>query len=86
MEWQRALESPTAFLAEQAVAADLVVFKRRKIQSDYFHYLDSDEAILRMGRPTLSVPEGTSYRPTASSSVGKTPARHVRRFETRRPS
>lgn len=31
-----------------------------QIQSDYFHYLDSDEAIPRMGRPTLSVPEGVT--------------------------
>ncbi|RYM34446.1 universal stress protein [Bradyrhizobium elkanii] len=60
LEWRWALESPTAFLAEQARAADLVVFKRRKAQSYNFHYLDSAEAILRMGRPTLSVPEGVT--------------------------
>ena len=60
VEWRWALESPTAFLAEQARVADLVVFKRRKAQSDNFHYLDSAEAILRMGRPTLSVPEGVT--------------------------
>ncbi|WP_051346669.1 MULTISPECIES: hypothetical protein [unclassified Bradyrhizobium] len=78
MEWQRALESPTAFLAEQARAADLVVFKRRKIQSDYFHYLDSDEAILRMG-PTLSVPEGVTKLSADRVVVGWKDTREARR-------
>lgn len=78
MEWQRALESPTAFLAEQARAADLVVFKRRKIQSDYFHYLDSDEAILRMD-PTLSVPEGVTKLSADRVVVGWKDTREARR-------
>ncbi|PDT75135.1 hypothetical protein CO675_22170 [Bradyrhizobium sp. C9] len=60
VQWRSALESPTTFLAEQARAADLVVFRRRKIESDRFHYLDSAEAVVRMGRPTLSVPEGVT--------------------------
>ncbi|MGY4567153.1 universal stress protein [Bradyrhizobium sp. USDA 3256] len=77
-EWRWALESPTIFLAEQARAADIIVFKRRKSQRDNFHYLDSAEAILRMGRPTLSVPEGVTSLSADRIVVGWKDTREAR--------
>jgi len=60
VEWRSAIGFPTEFLAEQARAADLVVVKRKQLRTNYPRYLDSAGAMLRMGRPTLSVPEGVT--------------------------
>jgi nucleotide-binding universal stress UspA family protein len=58
VEWRWAIGFPTEFLSEQARAADLVVVKRRQLKANYSHHLDSAGAMLRMGRPTLLVPDG----------------------------
>ncbi|WP_312015502.1 universal stress protein [Bradyrhizobium manausense] len=60
MEWRSAIAFPTEFLVEQARAADLIVVKRRQLKANYSRYLDSAGAMLRMGRPTLSVPDGVT--------------------------
>lgn len=78
VQWRWALDSPTTFLAEQARIADLVVFKRRKIQPDRFHDLDSAEAVIRMGRPTLSVPEGVTELSADRIVVGWKDTREAR--------
>lgn len=57
VEWRWALDYPTDFLVEQARAADLVIVKRRPLTASHSHFLDPAGAMLRMGRPTLSVPE-----------------------------
>ncbi|MCA1456062.1 universal stress protein [Bradyrhizobium sp. BRP22] len=57
VEWRWAYEFPTTFLVDQARAADLVVIKRKQLKENYYHYIDAAEAMLRMGRPMLSVPE-----------------------------
>ncbi|MBR0848532.1 universal stress protein [Bradyrhizobium diazoefficiens] len=57
VEWRWALDHPTDFLVAQARAADLVVVKRRSLTARRSHFLDPAGAMLRMGRPTLSVPE-----------------------------
>jgi hypothetical protein len=57
VEWRWALDYPTDFLVEQARAADLVVVKRKPLTASHSHFFDPSGAMLRMGRPTLSVPE-----------------------------
>ncbi len=57
MEWRSAIEFPTEFLVEQARAADLIVVKRSQLKAGNPRYLDAAGAMLRMGRPTLSVPD-----------------------------
>ncbi len=57
VEWRWALDDPTGFLVEQARAADLVIMKRRPPTANHSHLLDPAGAMLRMGRPTLTVPE-----------------------------
>ncbi|WP_076861384.1 universal stress protein [Bradyrhizobium mercantei] len=78
VEWRWGLKSPTEFLSEQARVADLIVFKRQKVHSDNFPYLDSAEAILRMGRPTLSVPESVTSLSADRIVVGWKDAREAR--------
>ncbi|WP_258767370.1 universal stress protein [Bradyrhizobium arachidis] len=60
VEWRSAIAFPTEFLVEQARAADLIVVKRRQLKANYSRYLDSAGTMLRMGRPTLSVPDGVT--------------------------
>lgn len=60
VEWRSAIEFPTEFLVEQARAADLVVVRRGQLKASYPRYLDAAGAMLRMGRPTLSVPDGVT--------------------------
>lgn len=57
IEWRWGVEYPTTFLINQARAADLVVVKRKQSKRDEYHYIDSAAAMLRLGRPMLSVPE-----------------------------
>ena len=60
VEWRSAIEFPTEFLVEQARAADLVVVRRSGPESGHLRYLDGAGALLRMGRPVLSVPDGVT--------------------------
>jgi len=57
IEWRWGLSSPTAFLTTQARAADLVVMKSGYESADPSHFVDSAEAVLRMGRPVILVPD-----------------------------
>jgi len=57
VEWRWGVEYPTTFLVTQARAADLVVVKRNQLENDEYHFIDSATAMLRVGRPVLSVPE-----------------------------
>lgn len=60
VEWRSAIAFPTEFLVEQARAADLIVVKRKQLKAYHPRYLDSAGAMLRMGRPTLLVPDGVT--------------------------
>ncbi|RXH29372.1 MULTISPECIES: universal stress protein [Bradyrhizobium] len=60
VEWRWAIGFPTDFLVEQSRAADLVVVRRSQLKPNYGHYLDAAGAMLRVGRPTLSVPDGVT--------------------------
>jgi nucleotide-binding universal stress UspA family protein len=78
VEWRWSIDYPTTFLADQARAADIVVLKRKALRDDYYHYLDSAEAMLRMGRPTLSVPEGVTELSADRIVVGWKDTREAR--------
>ncbi|MEY9387367.1 nucleotide-binding universal stress UspA family protein [Bradyrhizobium japonicum] len=57
VEWRCSVEYPTVFLSNEARSADLVVIRRTREKMDQFHFIDPAEAMMRMGRPTLMVPD-----------------------------
>jgi nucleotide-binding universal stress UspA family protein len=57
VEWRWNMEYPAMFLANEARSADLVVIKRKQGKINPYHVIDPAEAVLRMGRPTILVPE-----------------------------
>jgi nucleotide-binding universal stress UspA family protein len=57
VEWRWGIEYPTVFLANEARSADLVVIKNTREKVDPYHLIDPAGAVLRMGRPTVLVPE-----------------------------
>jgi hypothetical protein len=57
VEWRWGIEYPTVFLANEARSADLVVIKSKQEKADPYHLIDPAGAVLRMGRPTILVPE-----------------------------
>lgn len=57
VEWRWDVEYPLGFLANEARAADLIVLKSKHRQADPYHLVDPAEAVLRMGRPTILVPD-----------------------------
>jgi nucleotide-binding universal stress UspA family protein len=59
-EWRWSIEDPTVFLANEARAADLIVMKTWHKGADEYHFVDPAEAILRLGRPAIVVPEHVS--------------------------
>lgn len=79
IEWRWAIEDPTNFVIEQARAADLVVVKRRPPKASPSHFFDPAEAMLRMGRPTLSVPDGVTELSGDQIVVGWKDTREARR-------
>jgi nucleotide-binding universal stress UspA family protein len=57
VEWRWKVEYPAMFLTDEARSADLVVLKRKQGKINPYHFIDPAEAVLRMGRPTILVPE-----------------------------
>jgi nucleotide-binding universal stress UspA family protein len=57
VEWRWNMEYPAMFLANEARSADLVVIKRKQDKINPYRFIDPAEAVLRMGRPTILVPE-----------------------------
>jgi nucleotide-binding universal stress UspA family protein len=57
VEWRWGVEYPTVFLANEARSADLIVIKNKPGKADPYHLIDPAGAVLRMGRPTILVPE-----------------------------
>ena len=55
--WRWDIEDPTAFLANEARAADLIVVKSSHKDADPLQSIDPAEAILLLGRPAIVVPE-----------------------------
>jgi len=78
IEWRWSLETPTTFLTRQARAADLVVMKSRYEGADATHFVDSAEAVLRMGRPVILVPENVTELKADRIVVGWKDTREAR--------
>ena len=77
-EWRWVIEYPTEFLANEARAADLIVIKSEYESADPYRYVDSGEAILRMGRPTIVVPDHVSELKADRIVVGWKDTREAR--------
>jgi nucleotide-binding universal stress UspA family protein len=60
VEWRPALDFPIDVLAREARSADLVIIGRAKTPGDAYSSLDPGVALLRIGRPTLIVPDDVS--------------------------
>jgi len=58
IEWRSATDFPVDFVATQARAADLVIIAHRHVRDDPYHSLNPGAALLKMGRPVLTVPPG----------------------------
>ena len=56
-EWRSALDSPINVLTREARCADLVMIGQKPGPGNDYQTIDPGEAILKMGRPTLVVPE-----------------------------
>jgi nucleotide-binding universal stress UspA family protein len=57
VEWRWSVEYPTAFLSNEARSADLIVIRNKRAKADPYHLIDPAGAVLRMGRPSILVPE-----------------------------
>jgi nucleotide-binding universal stress UspA family protein len=57
VEWRWGVEYPTVFLVNEARSADLVVIKSKRRKVDPYRVIDPAGAVLRMGRPTVLVPD-----------------------------
>jgi nucleotide-binding universal stress UspA family protein len=79
MEWRSVLDLPTEALAREARSADLVVIGRVKAPGSAYTALDPGEALLRMGRPTLVVPEGVTTLRAEHVVIGWKDTREARR-------
>jgi len=62
VEWRSALELPAAYVARQARAADIVVSGQggREL-SDPFSQADTDDLVMRAGRPLLVAPPSATW-------------------------
>ena len=77
LEWRPILDYPTDALAREARSADLVVIGQKV--GDFLNPLDPGEALLKLGRPTLVVPDGVSSLSTEHVVVGWKDTREARR-------
>jgi nucleotide-binding universal stress UspA family protein len=77
-EWRWDIEDPTSFLVNEARAADLIVINRGYKSADQYHDIDPAEAILRMGRPAILVPEHVSELKADRIIVGWKDTREAR--------
>jgi nucleotide-binding universal stress UspA family protein len=77
-EWRWALDFPAKVLAREARAADLIVIGQKPEWGSY-QSVDPGGAILKMGRPTLVVPEGTGTLRAQRIVFGWKDAREARR-------
>jgi len=60
-EWRAALDFPVEALAREARSADLIVIGQTQRSRGRYRSLDAGSAILKVGRPTLVVPEDASF-------------------------
>jgi nucleotide-binding universal stress UspA family protein len=79
LEWRSALELPNEVIAREARSADLVVIGQPKGFRSTYSSLDLGAAILKMGRPTLVVPEGVTSLAAEHVVIGWKDTREARR-------
>jgi len=79
IEWRPILDYPADALAREARSADLVVTGQTKGPGDSFGSLDPGEALLKVGRPTLVVPDGVSSLRAEHVVIGWKDGREARR-------
>jgi nucleotide-binding universal stress UspA family protein len=77
-DWRWDIEDPAIFLANEARAADLVVMKSGYRNADQYQYIDPAEAVVRMGRPTIFVPEHVSELKAKRIVIGWKDTREAR--------
>jgi hypothetical protein len=77
-EWRSALDFPVEVLAREARSADLVVIGQRRGRWGAYRSLDPGEAILKIGRPTLVVPEGVGLLRAEHVVIGWKDTREAR--------
>ena len=79
LEWRPVLDLPIEALTREARSADLVVIGRTKGPGSVYRTLDPGEAVLKMGRPALVVPEGVSSVRAEHVVIGWKDTREARR-------
>jgi hypothetical protein len=79
LDWDAALDFPDEALARAARSADLVIIGQVKAPGGSYGALDPGKAILKMGRPTLVVPEGVSLLRAEHLVIGWKDTREARR-------
>ena len=79
IEWRSALELSTEAVTREARSADLVLIGQTKGWASTYDSPDLGAAILKMGRPTLVVPEGISSLGVEHVVIGWKDTREARR-------
>jgi nucleotide-binding universal stress UspA family protein len=79
VEWRPIFDFPVDALVREARSADLVVIGRTKTLGDAYTSLDPGAALLRIGRPTLVVPDGVSSLRADHVVIGWKDTREARR-------
>lgn len=79
LEWRAVLDLPIEALAREARAADLVVIGRMAAPGGVYRALSPGAAILKLGRPTLIVPEGVGQLRGDHLVIGWKDTREARR-------
>jgi nucleotide-binding universal stress UspA family protein len=79
LDWHAALDFPAETLARAARSADLVIIGQVKAAGNAYRALDPGEAILKMGRLTLVVPEKADSLRAEHIVIGWKDTREARR-------
>jgi nucleotide-binding universal stress UspA family protein len=79
VEWRSILDFPTAALAREARAADLLIIGNRRENRDPFRALDPVSVLLKAGRPALVVPDSVTTFSPRHVAVAWKDAREARR-------
>jgi nucleotide-binding universal stress UspA family protein len=79
LDWRPLLDLPIEALTREARSADLVILGRVKAPGSVYRALDPGDAVLKMGRPTLVVPEGISSLQGEHIVIGWKDTREARR-------
>jgi nucleotide-binding universal stress UspA family protein len=78
-EWRPVLDYPAEALAREARSADLVIIGEMGGPGDTLGSLDPGEALLKVGRPALVIPDGVSSLRAENVIVGWKDTREARR-------